>query len=87
MGFELPQEDSEKIQRSIEFVLKLAAADNISDDEAAESMLNQLNENKASPNFSEMLVNLDPLANKSGTKSLSVEAKNRLRKVLDSFLA
>ena len=74
--------DSEKIN---EFVLKLAEATNLSDDEAVNSIVKQIKKLEGDRNFPELLGALDPDHYHPQTKLLSEDGQQRLRSALEQY--
>ena len=74
--------DSEKIN---EFLLKLAQATNLSENEAIDGMVRQIELLENDPNFPAIVDSLDPDQYHSQTKLLSEAGRQRLRSALEKY--
>ena len=88
-GGPLPEEtgmDSEETARKkVEFILKLAEASNLDDEEAADAIAAQLRSLENDKNFPDIFDLLDPDQFHSETKLLSDTGKKRLRDAYEKF--
>ncbi len=81
-------ETSEQIdlERANSFILKLAEASNLGDDEAVDAMVKQITILETDNNFPEFFAALDPEQYHQQTKFLDEKSKQRLVAALDRYL-
>lgn len=87
----LPPQEDPGVEKEVdsnavfEYILKLANAENIEDDEAIESIKEQLAQSIRSRDFTDMFEELNPDAYSSTTKQLGDKAKERLKAAINKF--
>ena len=85
----LPKQKSQEeiLDRGLAYALRVAQAENITDEEAIVTIANTVEETMRLTGRPEFMDRLDPDAFHSDTKFLSENAKNRLEKGLERYIA